>query len=176
MTTKELLRNILVGGLLAGLLAACGGGGGGTGIRVSTPGGTDRPAETVAFDFAGFSEVAVGGPFTVSLLQGSEFSVEVTVDEHVVDLLQIEQNGPELSIGFRPNVNVDATTLEAVVALPSLTRITLAGATNAMFSGFDDSFLEVELVGAAFPRRTQRSLRFRDAGSGRREHAADGGR
>lgn len=148
MTNTRKLCGALTIGLLAGLLAACGGGGGSE-IRVSTPGDSDNSTETVFFDFSGFSEVTVGGPFNISFLQGSEFSVELTVDDHVVDLLEVEQNGQVLSIGFRPNVSFEVQTLEAVVALPSLTRITLAGATNAMFSGFAESSLEVELFGAS---------------------------
>lgn len=131
-----------------GLLSACGGGSNGAGITVTV---ADDPAivtQTVEFEFNDFSEVAVSGPFKVSLLEGSEFSVVVTIDSDDVDSLNVEMVGQTLHIGLKSGSNIQVSTLEAVVAMPSLTRISLAGATDAMFSGFAGSALDVELAGA----------------------------
>lgn len=147
MMNKQRLELLMVC-VAAGLLSACGGGGSSTGITVTAADDPLNITETVTFELSDFSEVAVSGPFNVSLLQGSEFSVELTVDSDVVDSLNVEQIGQTLHIGFQSGSNVQVTTLEAVVAMPSLTRITLAGATNTMFSGFTGSALDIELAGA----------------------------
>ena len=130
------------------VLSACGDGGS-TGTTVRGTDGSTSSTETVVFEVSDFSEVAVAGPFNVSLLQGSEFSVEITIDRDDVDALNINKSGQTLNIGFQSGTNVQVGTLEAVVVLPTLTRVILAGATNAMFSGFAGSALDVELVGAA---------------------------
>lgn len=129
------------------LLSACGGGG--TGISVTGPGDPPVLTQTVVFAISDFSAVAIGGPFNVSILQGSEFSVEITIDSDDVNSLDVHKSGQTLSIGFRSGVTVQVETLEAVIVLPSLARVSLAGATNTLFSGFTGSSLDVELAGAA---------------------------
>ena len=64
--------------------------------------------------------------------------------------MRVEKAGTALEIGFRDDINnIETQTLEAVVTMPSLTRIDLAGGTDAMISGFNDSTLEANLAGAA---------------------------
>lgn len=140
----------LIAILTACILSACGGGGSSTEIRVSGPASPTTVVQTVAFDISDFSEVAIGGPFNVSLLQGSEFSVEITLDSDDVNALDVHKNGQTLNIGFQSNINVQVETLEATVVMPALSRIQMGGATDVMFSGFSGSALEVEMVGAAF--------------------------
>lgn len=130
------------------ILYACGGGSG-KGINVTGSGDPANTTQTEVFEISDFSEVAIGGPFNVSILQGSEFSVAITIDSDDVNSLDVQKSGQTLNIGFQSGVNVQVETLEAVIILPSLVRVSLAGATDAMFSGFTGSALDVELAGAA---------------------------
>ena len=138
----------LTGCLVAAFLGGCSGGSSSS-ITSSTSSNQPNPTSTVPFNIIDFTEVAISGPFDTSLTQGSSFLVELTVDSAITNLLDVQRNGQRLSVGFQPNSNVSSQILEAVITLPSLTWVSLAGATNATASGFDDATLAVELAGAS---------------------------
>ena len=135
-------------GLLGMNLVACGSGDDGATIVID-PVIASNPV-TVLFDIEGFTAIQVGGPFQVSILQGSEFSVEFTVSSTVVDVLDVELVRDVLQIGFKNGANVRANRLEVVLVMPALNRVSFAGATTGFFSGFEGSRLEIDLSGACF--------------------------
>ena len=141
-------RSLWAGCLAAALLAACGGGGSSS-VSSMTSGGQPNQTSTVPFDIVDFTEIEISGPFDTSITQETDFLVQLTVDSAITNLLDVQLSGQRLRIGFQPNSNVSSQTLEAVITLPSLTWVGLAGAANATASGFDDSTLEVELAGAS---------------------------
>ena len=129
--------------LLAAVLA-------GAGCGVLGPSITGS-GNTVAkeYDLVGFSRLAVGNAFQVAIAHGPKHSVTVTVDDNLVEHLDVAKSGDILRIKLRPNLNVRNATLRATVALPELTGLDLSGAVRATLTGFNsDKSLDAELSGA----------------------------
>jgi len=152
-------RVLAMGLLLAVTVAftACGGGGGGgggsgdgggDGLCVSGGGGGTNPTTSLGFAFNNFTGVSISAPFVVSIVPGP-FSVQVTVDSSVVDLLDVREGGQILEIGIEPGRNIHSETLTVEIVMPTLESISLTCPTVATISGFSGSLLEVQLAGVA---------------------------
>jgi hypothetical protein len=110
-------------------------------------------ALTREFDLAGFTRVAAGSAFHVRISQGAHFSVTVTVDDNLVDYLDVSRSGDTLRLSLKPNVNIRNATLKAAVIMPELTGLDLSGATGTTIAGFSsEKPLAVELSGASHLR------------------------
>lgn len=108
---------------------------------------------TREFDLTGFTRVAAGSAFHVKISQGTQISVAVTVDDNLVDYLDVSQSGDTLRLFLKPNVNIRNATLRAVVILPELIGLDLSGATGTTVAGFSsEKPLDVELSGASHLR------------------------
>lgn len=106
------------------------------------------PTTTVTFDFSDFTEISVVSVFRVAVTQSADFLVEVTIDEDVVDRVDVTQSGSRLRIGLLPG-NADIETLEAVVTLPVLDSIDLSGVVNVTLNDFAQSELTVNVAGVS---------------------------
>ena len=94
--------------------------------------------ETKNYDLAGFSQVNVSSAFTVEVTQSEAYRVEVTVDDSLLDRLDIRVSGDTLYIGLKPGVSIrGSAVMEAVVTMPALTGLDLSGATRGTLSGFN---------------------------------------
>ncbi len=105
---------------------------------------------TKVYDQAGFSQVAAGNAFRVTITQGDAYRVAVTVDDNLADLVEVSRSGDKLRIGFKPNTGIRQATLKAEVTLPELIGLELGGATRTHITGFtSDRSLAVDLSGAS---------------------------
>ena len=68
---------------------------------------------------SGFAKIEVAGSWQVTVRPGP-YDVQVTVDENVVDDLQVEVRSDALHFGLRPQVRLRRVTLRAQVTMPSL--------------------------------------------------------
>jgi hypothetical protein len=106
--------------------------------------------ETTSYDFEDFSELDLGSAFDVEVTQGDSYAVEVTVDDNIVDDLDVKRDGKTVRIAMKGPDSYRNVTQEARVTMPALSRSKLSGATSATFGGFaSDDRLEVELAGAS---------------------------
>lgn len=138
------LRRIATLVFCAGLVLA----GTGCGMLGSSITGSGHTV-TKEYDLSGFSKLAVGHAFQVEIAQGPKHSVAVTVDDNLVEYLDVSTSGETLRIRFQPNINVRNATLKASVALPELTGLDLSGAVRATVAGFSsEKPLEADLSGA----------------------------
>ena len=106
------------------------------------------PTTTVTFDFSNFSEISVTSVFNVTAVQGSDFSVAVTIDEDVADRVAVTQTGPTLNIRLLPG-DSDIQTLEASVMLPVLNRVDLNGVINVTLRDFNQAQLIADVDGVS---------------------------
>jgi hypothetical protein len=90
--------------------------------------------------FQNFSIVEVESGFEVTLIADPSYSQTVTVDDNVLEHVQMEQNGSTLRIGLDPLYSYRNATLKAVVTMPVLSGVELSGASSLLVVG-----------GAAFP-------------------------
>jgi hypothetical protein len=103
---------------------------------------------TVPFAFENFTEISVSSVFNAIVTQGPDFVVEVTIDENVVNSLNVTQTGPTLEIGLQPGDH-NIETLEAHVTLPVLDRVDLDGVITVALSGFNQNELRVDVAGTS---------------------------
>lgn len=103
---------------------------------------------TVTFDLRDFTEISVPTPFNVTVTQGPDFSVEVTVDADVVQRVDVTQTGSRLNIALLPG-DSNIETLDAFVTMPVLNRIDLTGVVNATLNDFNQSQMTVNVGGVS---------------------------
>ena len=156
---RHTARNLMISIVFLNGLGGCGGGGGDGGPPPPPP---VVQTETISFDLSDFSEIEVGASFEVAIQQGDSFAVEFTVDEDIVDLVAATREGQRLKVDRREDFTGDirADTMEAVITLPTLTRIDLNGSAYAEVAGFTGSFLEVNLTGSASIEGTNMVIDF----------------
>lgn len=143
------IRNYIAIGFAA-VLVGCGGSGGSTpSASRPTPPPPDNPV-TVGFALADFTGVKIDASFDYSIQQGNEFSVEITIDSSFANDLDVTVAGDMLQVGFKPNTDIRVKTLEAVIIMPSIDRIDLAGSVVGTVAGFSGNTLGVSLSGNAF--------------------------
>ena len=109
------------------------------------------PAVTKDFDLAGFTAVATGSAFQVEITRAETYSVAVTVNENLVERLDVSVSGGTLRIYLKPNVgSVGNATLKAKVTMPELNGLDLSGASRTTVTGFNSNMaLNTEVSGAS---------------------------
>jgi hypothetical protein len=102
------------------------------------------------YDFVGFSRVSAGSAFQVRIARGERCAVAVTVDDNLLELVEVTQSKETLRIGLKPNVSIRQATLRADVTMPALSGLHLGGATRTTVEGFEsDGPIEMDLHGAS---------------------------
>lgn len=138
--TRSVLHVAVLGVLVVGL-AGC--------FSVFRVKGSGTP-ETTTFDLAGFTEIDAGGAFDVDVMvEDGPIFIEVTVDDNLVEHLEVEVNNGRLKIGFgRGNYTTD-TPPTAVVRLPQLTAAETNGASSMRVTGAALEALRIDASGAS---------------------------
>ena len=80
---------------LAGCSAIPGSGGEVTGSGTAT---------VKRYDYSGFSSLRVDNAFSTTVNRGDAFSVEVSVDDNLIEYLRVELDGDTLHIGLDPSM------------------------------------------------------------------------
>lgn len=104
---------------------------------------------TVVFDLKGFDAVVADGPVKLDLAQDDIHSVEVTIDDNLVDYLEVTATGKTLAVGLKPHYLYRGVRLNAVVTMPSLSGLVLSGAVSADVNFPSTGDLTVELSGGS---------------------------
>ena len=103
---------------------------------------------TLTFGFRDFTEISVPTVFNVTVTQGPDFSVAVTVDEDVQNRIDVTQAGSTLNIALLAGSG-NIETLDAVVTMPVLDRIDLSGVANAHLNDFNQAQMTVNVGGVS---------------------------
>jgi hypothetical protein len=108
----------------------------------------------VTRDFAlqDFDRIEVSNAFDVVVQQSDGYSVSVTVDDNLVDLLDVQVDNGELHIGLEPGTSLRSPhTLKARVSMPLLRAADASGASRLSLQGFEDETdFDLQLSGASF--------------------------
>jgi hypothetical protein len=103
---------------------------------------------TLTFDLANFTEISVPTVFGITVSQGPEYLVEVSVDTEAAGRVNVSRSGSTLTISLAPgDGNIDV--LEAYIVMPALNRIDLDGVVNAHLSGFSQPQMIVDVGGVS---------------------------
>jgi hypothetical protein len=113
--------------------------------------GSGNPV-TVEKDLDGFTKVAASAAFRVTVTQGEDYRVSVTVDDNVEPHLNVVVQGDTLRIGIKPGISFrpGIRQMRAEIVMPALRGIETSGAASAEITGFtSDADLSVEASGAS---------------------------
>ena len=102
------------------------------------------------FDLQDFSAIDAGYGFSLAVTQGDEYSLAVSVDDNVLDRLDVRKDGDTLNIGIDPG-GYTRMNLVARVTMPSLNSVEFSGGTRGEISGFTSTHdFEVVLSGGSW--------------------------
>ena len=90
---------------------------------------------TEEFDFSDFNRVEAGPAYRIEIVQSDSYSVSVTVDDNLIDYVDVFKSGDRLKIGLKPG-DRRFTILEAKITMPDLYAVELNAATHCTVSGF----------------------------------------
>jgi hypothetical protein len=96
----------------------------GSGILVSTP-----------FNLDSFTVVEISHACDADIVQSGSFAVTVTIDDNLVQYLDVRTEGDTLIIGLQSGRSYSEFEFRATVTLPDLTGVTASGASNAELTG-----------------------------------------
>ncbi|MGE5601621.1 MAG: head GIN domain-containing protein [Nitrososphaerales archaeon] len=136
---------VLTGLLVVGMLAGC------AFNPASVVTGSGRTT-TQTYDFTGFTKVDIGSAFQTEITEGESYSVSVTIDDNLVEYLDVRVDGDTLHIGLKPILSLGFrnTTLEAKITMPDLAGLNLSGATRTHITGFSNTkSVSTEVSGAS---------------------------
>ncbi|MFC1952349.1 GIN domain-containing protein [Chloroflexota bacterium] len=106
--------------------------------------------QTENYDYSDFTHVYVSNAFTIDVVQSSSYSIEVTVDDNLLEYIDISREGGTLKIGLTKVTLLWPITLEAKINMPDLRGLVLSEATRSTVSGFSATKnLDIELLGAS---------------------------
>ncbi len=103
---------------------------------VNTITGSGRPV-TRTFAFADFDSLEIGNAFQAEITAADTYLVEVTVDDNLVEHLQVEQQGNPVKIGLKPMTTAHNAEMQVHITLPALVSLDASGATSANLTGFN---------------------------------------
>ena len=110
------------------------------------------PVTTKSYALTGFTEVKVAGPDDVTIRQGDAFAISAKGPQAVLDRLEIEVDGPTLSIGrkregfsFSDRGDDD---VEITITMPRLSKVRLTGSGTIDADSVDGDAVEAVVTGS----------------------------
>ncbi len=96
-----------------------------------------------------FDSVVVEAVWKVRISCSDEFSTEIYYPSNMEDLMDVRVRGNQLVLGIKGDQSYSDTDLTTVINMPSLSEISIDGAADISFSGFDEDELSISIDGAA---------------------------
>lgn len=121
--------------------------------KSETAGSADAgPVATKNYALTGFTEVKVAGPDDVTIRQGDAFSISARGPQTVLDRLEIEVDGPTLSIGRKREgfsfSGRDDDDVEITITMPRLNGVRLTGSGSIDAESIDGDAVEAVVTGS----------------------------
>jgi len=130
-------------------------------IRVTAPAAPVFSGERASptYDYANFDGIEISGQWQVTIERGDAWRVAIDAPAELVDTLRVEQDGDRLELDIDGErwfggFGRDNDGPEATITMPALESITLSGASQVSFSGFDGDRLSIVSSGASEVRAT----------------------
>jgi hypothetical protein len=106
--------------------------------------------ETETYTFADFNKVEISSAFEFEIEQSSSYSIEITVDDNIMEYVRVSQDGQTLKIGLKPATWIGPATLKASVTMPELSGLDISGASRGTVSNFSSTEnLDIMVSGAS---------------------------
>ena len=105
---------------------------------------------TKTFDYQDFDAIDASHGFSLDVTEGDEYSISVSVDDNVLDKLDVRKSGETLIIGLDSG-SFTLMNLHASITMPALNSIEFSGGTRGEISGFTSTRgFEVDLSGGSW--------------------------
>lgn len=91
---------------------------------------------TLDKSFSDFTAIDAGWGFEVTITKSDTYSVSITVDDNMIDNIQVSKSGSTLNIDLKPG-SYNRVTLKANINLPLLRELQLSGGSHGFVNGFD---------------------------------------
>ena len=135
LTTGSILAVLIISLLLVG----CQGGVRGSGKLT-----------TESYDYSNFTHIDVSSAFRIDITRSGSYSVQVTVDDNLLEYVEISQEGETLEVSLKTVTLLWPVTMEVKITMPELRGLVISGATRCTISSFSSTKnLDVELSGAS---------------------------
>ena len=106
--------------------------------------------ETETYAFTDFNKVEISSAFKFEIEQSSSYSIEITVDDNIMEYVRVSQDGQTLKIGLKPATWIGPATLKASVTMPELRGLDISGASRGTVSNFSSTEdLDIMVSGAS---------------------------
>ena len=90
---------------------------------------------TLDKSFSDFTVVDAGWGFEVTITKSDTYGVSITVDDNMIDYVQVSKSGRTLNIDLKPGT-YDRVTLKANIEMPLLRELQLSGGSHGYVNGF----------------------------------------
>jgi hypothetical protein len=105
---------------------------------------------TREMDLSGFTRLVISHAFVADVTQSDTYRVEITVDDNLVDHLDVSKRGDTLYVGMDNLSLFGDVTLRAKITMPTLERLEASGASKVTATGFRSSArFDLEVSGAS---------------------------
>lgn len=107
--------------------------------------------EEKEYSIIDFNRLEVGDAIDVTVVQGPEFSVNVSGDRRNIDDLEIKRIDYTLRVKFDRSDRWDDRqyTTYLTITMPSLNGVSFSGAVKSDISGFSNELMDIKLSGAS---------------------------
>jgi hypothetical protein len=105
---------------------------------------------TREMDFSGFKRLDISSAFVVDVTRSDTYSVVITVDDNLVDHLDVSMRGDTLYVGMDNVSLLGEATLRAKITVPTLEGLQTSGASKVTATGFRSSArFDLDVSGAS---------------------------
>ena len=105
---------------------------------------------TEEYEFEDFTSVELSSAFDADISFADSFSVSLEVDDNVLELVEVTEDGDTLQFRLAPPSSTRRVTLRATITMPELSSLDLSGASHATVTGFENAeSLDAVLSGAS---------------------------
>lgn len=106
--------------------------------------------QTKEFSFSGFNKIDVGSVFEANITRSDSYQVSVTIDDNLVNYLDVTQSGDTVHIALKPFVSFGFPFhASANITMPELQACSISGASKGTVTGFDNDNMEYNVSGAS---------------------------
>ncbi len=105
-----------------------------------------------SYEIDDFSEIEINSAFIVNIKKGDRYSIVINGRESDVDDVVVEKTEDLLSMDFKGNaikLNRQRKEINVYIIMPDLNAVHFGSASKSYINGFEEDYLNIELVGAA---------------------------
>lgn len=107
---------------------------------------------TRSYEVQDFTDVELLGSMSARIVQGDTFKVEVTIDDNLIDMVNVEVWEQQLKIGMKQRsswswgVRRQHTAYRVLITMPTMKALQVSGSATVVMEGFKDSSSYYDII------------------------------